>query len=785
MEKGLHVNKQLTKLAIGYGQRLIQQVTGIDCGATEDVAVWTSWVAAQLFPDLTSAPRPMRSLWTIVQAKEAKAAAVGLAPLRPVTLEQQAGYWLQNPTALGEDRGGTPAALGTAFIEHGGGSETDFERFYGLMQKYASALSCTYGEAGVSLFQQWRLVSAMMATASGGTPDTLGEELLLIGIDLPGIQDTVYTIASRGAGKSVRGRSAFVQLLVNAIAERIVRDLDLCRANVLINAGGNALIIGNATTQTEAYLAKLNREINEILLIGSDRRRFSGFQGDLALALAWNKLPWGALRYPCEKVRTGDGYSSQWQACEKALKEKLQAAKSRSFSALITEEVGFQHLFNVEPIDSNRYCAVCRRPESQESGPFESWQEEEPEILGAAAIACPVCKSFVNLASSLGKYGLYLERSTQAPTTASEVWQSGLFAISGYWYALVDHPSAKAGTLTLALSPDLFSAAAVSGFWPLATTTPVVTAADQTTSKLAGEKPANLGSIRDNALLAAESPGSFKRLGVLKADVDSLGELLIHGLGDERSAAKTATLSESLTLFFGGWLDQICREEPFTNNVYVLYAGGDDLLIIGAWHVIPLLAARIAYDFHLYTGKNPSVHLSAGISTVGAKEPLYAAVDAANKALKQAKLYPTPRAATKNAINFLGKVVAWTDFQEVQQWRTRFAELLNAGVPKSLLMTLLQIYYQYDDDHKSFAESTSGYATRAKLGTYEKRSLYLGPWLWQMIYRLHRLRDEVLTTEQIGEIQTALLQTHGENRVGGVEKIALSARWAQLLERKE
>jgi CRISPR-associated protein Csm1 len=261
--------------------------------------------------------------------------------------------------------------------------------------------------------------------------------------------------------------------------------------------------------------------------------------------------------------------------------------------------------------------------------------------------------------------------------------------------------------------------------------------------------------------------------------------MLTNGLRDERSAARTATLSESLTLFFGGWLDQICAAEPFTNKVYVLYAGGDDLLIIGAWHVIPLLAARIAHDFHLYTGKNPSVHLSAGISIVGAKEPLYAAVEAANKALKKAKQYPTPYNAAKNAINFLDKVVDWSDFQEVQQWRAQLAALVANGAPKSLLLTLLQIYGQYEDDHKSRENSTSGYATRAKMGVYEKRSLYLGPWLWQMIYRLHRLSNEVLTREKIQEIQTVLLQTQRENRAGGVEKIALSARWTQLMARKE
>jgi CRISPR-associated protein Cas10/Csm1 subtype III-A len=351
--------------------------------------------------------------------------------------------------------------------------------------------------------------------------------LILIGLDLPGIQETVYTIASRGAGKSVRGRSAFVQLMVNAIVDRIVRDLNLCRANVLINAGGNALILAGATAQVESYLQSLDHEINELLLIGMADSGFTGFQGDLALALAWTKLPWDALTYPCEKVMDDGHYISRWQFHEKELKEKLQATKMRPFGALVATEAGFHRLFATEPIDSNRYCAVCRRPESKKAGVFASWHEEEPEILGAAALACPVCKSFVNLADSLGKHGLYLERTTQAPNEM-EVWQRGLYAISGYWYSLIDQPSSRANTLTLALSPDDFPASGVSGFWPMATTTPLITAVDRAAIALAGEKPVRGGSIRDNALLADESPGTFKRLGVLKADVDSLGELLVN-----------------------------------------------------------------------------------------------------------------------------------------------------------------------------------------------------------------------------------------------------------------
>jgi hypothetical protein len=129
--------------------------------------------------------------------------------------------------------------------------------------------------------------------------------------------------------------------------------------------------------------------------------------------------------------------------------------------------------------------------------------------------------------------------------------------------------------------------------------------------------------------------------------------------------------------------------------------------------------------------------------------------------------------------------MAWSDFREVMGWQNELADLVDQGASKALLMTLLQIYAQYEDDQKPIEQSVSGYATRAAWGQHHGQWLYLGPWLWQMIYRLRRLANKTLTPEKIEEIQRRLLQTQEENRPGGVDKMALSARWAQLVSRTE
>ena len=65
----------------------------------------------------------------------------------------------------------------------------------------------------------------------------------------------------------------------------------------------------------------------------------------------------------------------------------------------------------------------------------------------------------------------------------------------------------------LALDMDDFPAAGVDGFRLLAHTTPMT------------------GSqIKTNEELAEASEGGLKRLGVLRMDVDNLGDLIVHGL---------------------------------------------------------------------------------------------------------------------------------------------------------------------------------------------------------------------------------------------------------------
>jgi len=307
-----------------------------------------------------------------------------------------------------------------------------------------------------------------------------------------------------------------------------------------------------------------------------------------------------------------------------------------------------------------------------------------------------------------------------------------------------------------------------------------------------GEREPREGEVKPFSVMVAQSRG-VKRLGVLRMDVDDLGMLL--GTANTGLAYASA-LSAALALFFEGRVGRLCDDfndpawrrqegiaaddEPDRGSVYCIYSGGDDLFIVGSWHLLPHLARRISDDLARYSGQNPYVHLSAGISLHGAKFPLYQAAEAAHEELERAK-----DREGKAALGFLEQVVAWeyadTLFDLVDKLDGYLRE--PTRLPRAILQTLQQLYVQYD----------AGITERRR----RKRSgqFRYDPWVWRSMYQLTRIAkqvrgddDEKAIREWVCDLRDNMLQGIDlPVNTGGraIERVGLAARWTQLLIRKE
>ncbi len=771
--------------SVVYGLYLMQQATGVDLGAPRSSPLEPFEGLLGRWPP-HDPDAPLRSIFSRVHLPDDQTDDRRAPPayLRPQPLQMNPSVVFPTPTV--------PASLANDRQETGAQFQQAYERlrqalgpddphfliaFHHLMERFAWALPNTVGEPGVGLFYQWKTVTALwVASGKGERP---AKEFLLVGGDIPGIQQTLYTITARGAAKGLRGRSLFIQLLGDAVSQRILDELGLYPANRIAAAGGNFMLLAPAGEETEASLKRLREEINKTLL--------ETFHGDLAICLAWVSLPADAVG-TCE---FGGTYARH-------LHQAIARRKAQRFGEILDLPDGYDRLFRPTGEGGERggFCAVCQREltADEKKDPNLLLRDVgEREVGEEAPRMCADCATFRDLAEAVGhpQRALFLG---PRPPGGGERWQEILHRLSGRWVRFAPWTTpARPGETKILLNETDFLSYNAHGFRFLANTTPRVSAADVKWWRARYGDSAEVweGSIRTFEMMAhdAAADGAVERVGILRMDVDDLGKIVTRGLAHNGepcpTMAATAALSAELDRFFAGYLDRLCREvseapgmglpeHPGEERIYVIYAGGDDLFIVGPWHLLPILARRVQGAFTDYVGRNPFLHISGAVTLERRKFPLYRAAERAAEALEQgakARRYTEDgRVRRKNGFWFLGQTVGWDELAEAQGWVEQLVRHIRADeIPRGLLTRLQAIHERFRADH----------AGNVQKGLRKDQVLY-GPWMWQQAYHLARLAEG-----KPPEIQEMLSQLRAWTMDGRIRLLGLVARWAELLTRKK
>ena len=153
-------------------------------------------------------------------------------------------------------------------------------------------------------------------------------------------------------------------------------------------------------------------------------------------------------------------------------------------------------------------------------------------------------------------------------------------------------------------------------------------------ARLARHVPNENGHMVEFVDLANRSRGT-PMLGVLKADADSLGAAIAHCLNDADDLKPLRKLSDRLENFFASKLNQQMTEKnsPWS-NLYTVFSGGDDLLLVGPWNIVLDFAAHLR---HLFTSEftKDQLTISAGAALVKPRFPIHLAAQQAEKLLHQ------------------------------------------------------------------------------------------------------------------------------------------------------
>lgn len=237
-------------------------------------------------------------------------------------------------------------------------------------------------------------------------------------------------------------------------------------------------------------------------------------------------------------------------------------------------------------------------------------------------------------------------------------------------------------------------------------------------------------------------------LGILRMDVDKLGARFCYGFDSLQSYTR---FSERLKTFFDDTVLAIQQKPCYKDFLNIIYAGGDDLFVVGRWDKVIEFAADVHNAFVTHTaGENLSI--SGGIAIVGAKFPIAKAAEMAGDAEDKAKEYNN---GAKNAICFLGETVGWdNEFNEVRTLKNEFYhQIKDNGLSQGILHQLMKY---------------AAMATAGKSFNY----------LWHSAYYLTRL------TERCSPVAKTFVQNLRNQRLTkGVRQYqltALAARWAEL-----
>jgi CRISPR-associated protein Csm1 len=533
------------------------------------------------------------------------------------------------------------------------------------------------------------------ALAARGDPDADPVAVLVMG-DLSGIQAFLHRAASARAARQLRARSFYLSLLSLIVARTFARRLGLTPANVLMASGGNFAVL--APPGTDADLARIAAEVNAVL------RQTHG--PVLDVVVAWTPV-------------TADETRRFGEVMERA-RQALAVAKLRRHAAAVDAAL-------FAPVGVGGASAAC-----DACGADGASQRGEDEQL------CDLCAGLVDLGARLPQSAfLTLEPADAAPTAD---WRRA-FALLGWRVELWDQlPPVTPHRSLVALDTQALAEAPHARL--------VVAGKYVPTRRVGGQI-----AVVDFEQLARRGPGR-PVLACAKLDVDSLGAFFsAMGHAGRNTPARIASASRFLSLFFEGYIDHQAEARP-AQDIYLIYSGGDDAVLVGPWAAVIAFVRALRAAFDRWTGANPDLHFSAGIALGAESRPVILALGEAEDRLVLAKAQPG-----KDRCTLFGIPFRWDDLAHIDAWEARLTALVQSGaLARGLLHTLQGAFEAVDPADP--------------LG----RPRY-GPPLWRVPYRFRRAaeRDRTgsLTAELVGELERELL------RPGGAARLAVAARLAE------
>ncbi|MHA1401678.1 MAG: type III-A CRISPR-associated protein Cas10/Csm1 [Candidatus Heimdallarchaeaceae archaeon] len=359
---------------------------------------------------------------------------------------------------------------------------------------------------------------------------------LIISGDINGIQSFIFKMRfpqeARAKGSvRLRGRSFYIELLTDATLRYILQELSLDINCILTYAAGNYKLIAPNTKEVKTKLKKIRGEITDYLL--------EKFDLDLGITLDW--------------VEVSKKELLNYEILEKKLRKSTELKKLRTKSEKLFNEPTLETItettlkyFEPESFETNKQkCVVCEAPTPINSRICENCEEHQE--IGRVL---PKTRSI--LVSSGHNKILKNNENVQRVVT-----------ILDFDYAFVEKNEIQVLKALEDNKVELIFGSlddlSKKEFFPLRS------GINYSNFSLSMPKYRDNTAISFNPLTDASL--GIKRLGILKADIDNLGQIFVKGLDKKKDEKKTLSrlrdLSMRLDLFFSYYITKLTTRPKY------------------------------------------------------------------------------------------------------------------------------------------------------------------------------------------------------------------------------
>lgn len=388
---------------------------------------------------------------------------------------------------------------------------------------------------------------------------------LLVSFDISGIQSFIYTITSQGAHKQLRSRSFYLDMISEWIVDSLLQMCNLTRANLVYSGGGHAYIIFPNVAESVATIKKIEKSFNDFFL--------ENFQTKLFVAFGWSD-------FSAAQVMQNNDISEYLDIYRKI---------SRQISRKKLERYSFDDLLKL-------------------NGKMKKSGRE-----------CSICHNVTNLVEIDGQYKCQL--CYKLEMFSKNIQKEQLFEVNNDDSGLPVGPKSYLHKISIKqIKNNEYSGRVYSK-------NELNTGAFQATHLWIGDysdlsnNEFSSYAQRKWTLDKSKKITGIKRIAVLRCDVDDLGYGFMAGFSQQHNGiyntfSRTAAFSRSMGIFFKLYINQFAKGKHLT----IVYAGGDDVFILGSWDDILQFSIDLRQNFLKWT--NHKLTLSSGIGIFSEKTPI-------------------------------------------------------------------------------------------------------------------------------------------------------------------